>query len=71
MLIKNRALVIGWTGRVDERERSPPNPAPLLVDCAALVHPTEEDWYRVATGAYAPAAPTDPDVRDYRIRLLG
>ena len=25
--------------RVDERERSPPNPA-LLVDCAALVHPT-------------------------------
>ncbi|MBK1724268.1 hypothetical protein CKO23_18810 [Thiocystis violacea] len=38
------ALVIGWTGRVDERERSPPNPAPLLVDCAALVHPTEDDW---------------------------
>ncbi|MBK1721380.1 hypothetical protein CKO23_03815 [Thiocystis violacea] len=33
-----RALVIGWTGRVDERERSPPTPAPLLVDCAALVH---------------------------------
>jgi len=27
-------------------------------------------WHRVATGAYAPAAPTDPDVRDYRIRLL-
>ncbi|EGV20436.1 error-prone DNA polymerase [Thiocapsa marina] len=27
-------------GRVDERERSPPNPAPALVDCAALVHPT-------------------------------
>ena len=26
--------------------------------------------HRVATGAYAPAAPTDPDVRDYRIRLL-
>nr|WP_200333324.1 hypothetical protein [Thiocystis violacea] len=26
--------------------------------------------YRVAAGAYAPAAPTDPDVRDYRIRLL-
>jgi hypothetical protein len=25
---------------VDERERSPPNPAPALVDCAALVHPT-------------------------------
>ncbi|MBK1724729.1 hypothetical protein CKO23_21355 [Thiocystis violacea] len=25
---------------------------------------------RVAAGAYAPAAPTDPDVRDYRIRLL-
>ncbi|MBK1725095.1 hypothetical protein CKO23_23395 [Thiocystis violacea] len=39
-----RPLVIGWTGRVDERERSPPNPAPLLVDCAALVHPTEDDW---------------------------
>jgi hypothetical protein len=28
-------------------------------------------WHRVATGAYAPAAPTDPDVRNYRIRLLG
>jgi hypothetical protein len=24
---------------VDERERSPPNPAPALVDCAAFVHP--------------------------------
>ncbi|WP_295612342.1 hypothetical protein, partial [uncultured Lamprocystis sp.] len=26
--------------RVDKRQRSPPNPAPTLVDCAALVHPT-------------------------------
>ncbi|MBK1721156.1 hypothetical protein CKO23_02675 [Thiocystis violacea] len=41
---QHKDLVVRWTGRVDERERSPPNPAPLLVDCAALVHPTEDDW---------------------------
>jgi hypothetical protein len=33
-------LIVIPAGRVDERERSPPNPALLLVDCAALVHPT-------------------------------
>ncbi|NEV64591.1 molybdopterin oxidoreductase family protein, partial [Thiorhodococcus minor] len=59
------ALIVSWICRVDERARSPPNPAPALVDCAALVHPTAGYRYRVAAGAYAPAAPTDPDVRDY------
>jgi len=27
--------------RVDKRQRSPPIPAPSLVDCAALIHPTK------------------------------
>jgi hypothetical protein len=29
--------------RVDERERNPPNPAPMPLDCAALVHPATLD----------------------------
>ncbi|RKT43871.1 hypothetical protein BDD21_1234 [Thiocapsa rosea] len=34
------ALFISSVGRVDERERSLPIPAPTLVDCATLAHPT-------------------------------
>ena len=37
------AGVVHRTGRrVDERERSPPNLATALVDCASLVHPTAQ-----------------------------
>ncbi len=32
--------VVHSPGRMDERERSPPNPAQVLVDCATFVHPT-------------------------------
>ena len=31
----------------------------------------ESRWGRVAPGDCSPGAPTDPDVRSYRIRLLG
>jgi len=35
-----RGLAQSSDPRVDKRQRSPPHPAPPLVDCAALVHPT-------------------------------
>jgi hypothetical protein len=48
--------------------REAPGRAPGAARCSPALVPRRR---RVAPGGHPPGAPTDPDVRDYRIRLFG